>query len=143
MYALTATDSILRKSDGACIPEDPANSDYAAYLDWLAAGNVPDPYVPPALTPAEQIAAMQEAVQQRLDAFAQTRYYDSILSACTYATSTVPRFRADGQYCVDARDSTWGICYQVLAEVEAGTRPMPTADELLALLPVLAWPGSV
>jgi hypothetical protein len=48
MYQLTDTSSILRLSDGAFIPADPANSDYAAYLRWAAAGNEALPYVPPA-----------------------------------------------------------------------------------------------
>lgn len=93
---------------------------------------------------AEQKAAIEKefstAIQSRLDAFAQTRNYDGILSACTYASSTVTKFKAEGQYCVDARDNTWATCYTILAQVEAGTIPMPTLDEVLAQLPVLTWP---
>lgn len=29
----------LRRSDGAIVPKDPANSDYQAYLKWVADGN--------------------------------------------------------------------------------------------------------
>jgi hypothetical protein len=49
-YQLTTPDpdgSVLRTADQAWIPADPANRDYAEYQEWLAKGNVPDPYVPP------------------------------------------------------------------------------------------------
>lgn len=86
------------------------------------------------------IAAVQQAVQQRLDDFARTRNYDSILSAATYATSAVAKFAAEGQYAVQARDASWAACYQVMADVQSGTRPMPSVEQVLAELPVLVWP---
>ena len=95
---------------------------------------------PPPPTPGQIIAGFTVAVQQCLDAFAQTRNYDGILSAATYATSTVPKFQVEGQYAVEARDTTWAACYTILEAVQGGERVMPTLDELLAELPALVWP---
>lgn len=43
MYKLTASSSIIRKSDGAIIPADPANVDYAEFIRWQADNNTPEP----------------------------------------------------------------------------------------------------
>ena len=36
------TNSVIRLADNAYIPFDPANTDYAKYLEWLAEGNEPE-----------------------------------------------------------------------------------------------------
>lgn len=82
------------------------------------------------------------AIQLRLDDFARTRNYDNILSACTYATSPSLKFSSEGEACVDLRDATWSAAYAILAEVQAGHRPMPESiEDIEADLPPLAWPA--
>lgn len=90
----------------------------------------------------EQVkTAITQAVQQRLDDFAKTHNFDGILSACTYATSAVPQFASDGQYAVNARDTTWATLYQIMTEVQIGVRPMPSGyADIEPDLPVLSWP---
>ena len=52
MYQLTSGDTILRLSDNAFIPQAPGNRDFRLYLEWLEAGNTPEPApAPPALGP--------------------------------------------------------------------------------------------
>lgn len=79
-------------------------------------------------------ANLTGAVQTHLDAGAQALGYDNIVSACSYAAAA-NSFQADGLSFLTWRAAVWTKCYQVMAEVEAATRPIPTESELIALLP--------
>lgn len=95
-----------------------------------------------AIAAAAASASIISAVQSRLDTWAQSHGYDSILSLCTYASSTVERFKAEGQNGVDKRDATWAALIGVMADVDAGTRQVPTGyADIEVDLPVLDWPG--
>ena len=151
-YSKTTSGFYTREIHGDNIPADAVEiteAEHTALLEGQSMGKVivadengrPILQDPPPPTPEQIVAQYTAAVQKHLDDFARTRGYDGILSAATYATSTVPKFKAEGQYAVEARDATWAKCYEVLAAVEAGSRPMSTLDELLAELPVLEWPN--
>lgn len=95
---------------------------------------------PPLLSREQIIYSLTASVQHYLDGKPQERFYDGILSLCTYANSLNATFRAEGQAGVEWRDAVWATCWEVMAEVDAGTRPVPTEAELLSLLPELVWP---
>ena len=134
MYKLTNSSTVLRLIDGACISADEGNRDYREYLAWLADGNMPQPV--PSPTADEIQSALSSAVQRHLDTSAQARGYDDIVSACSYAGAANP-FQEESIGFLQWRAACWQHCYQVLAECQAGTRSVPSADELLGELPLI------
>ncbi len=144
MYQVILSGGVLNLDTSEVVKYDLSSPAWQAYRQWLKAGNVPlppDAPVPHVPTPDEIQADVVLKTQARLDDFARTRAYDGILSACTYATSAVPKFATEGQYAVTARDATWAALYAFLAEVLANTQPMPSGfADVEPFLPSLVWP---
>ena len=86
---------LLTRDDGASIPQDPANADYAAYLAWLAAGNPAATLPAPTLAQAQanQVAALRSAC----DAAIVGGFQSSALgSAHTYPSGTIDQINLMG-----------------------------------------------
>lgn len=132
---INATRAVAPLADNWIETDDPR-------IGWLWDGQTFSEPPPPVKSPEELQTEIVEATQKRLDDFARTRNYDGILSACTYSDSLVQKFRDEGQYCLAARDNTWAKLYEMLAEVQAGTRPVPSGyDDIEPELPQLVWPN--
>lgn len=97
-------------------------------------------------TDAEESAALDEiqasyesAIQAHLDSTARSRGYDNMISACSYASGSHPKFSVEGQDCLAWRSAVWETAYQIMTDVRAGTRPLPTLQDVMAELPPMAW----
>ncbi len=83
------------------------------------------------------------AVQVHVDATAKAREFNDGVTAATYLTSTVPRWKADAEAFVAWRDAVWTYSYGELAKVQNGQRPQPTIDAFINELPAISWPDEV
>lgn len=95
----------------------------------------------PAQTPMPTVADYTDAIQNMLDTTAQEHGYDGILSACSYASSSVARFRAEGLGCFEWRDAVWNAAAILLKSVETAQMQQPTIAAMLAMLPKMEWPN--
>jgi hypothetical protein len=133
-YTVRADGIVVREADNAFIPPDPTNADYAIFLDWVHAGNVPTQAAGPSV--AQLVQQLTDAVQAIMDAKARSYGYDDLTTAVTYADEpAVAKFQTEGQAFRSWRSNVWATAYALLADVQAGTKPMPTAADIPALLP--------
>lgn len=99
------------------------------------------PPVAPEPSPEELKETFRRAVQAHIDTTAQARMYDSGASLAGYVNSAVPAWAAEAQAFVAWRDAVWLFVFNRLAQVEAGeVAPPASAQELIDMLPVIAWP---
>jgi hypothetical protein len=82
MYQLTNSESIIRIEDGAVIPADTLNTDYQNYLAWLAAGNIAQMPVKPALPTIDELRAKMSltSAQFRINLI-KAGYYQKVVDA--------------------------------------------------------------
>jgi hypothetical protein len=85
------------------------------------------------------INKLTNGVQAHLDSEAQTKGYDNILSASSYAGFN-NAFQAEAISFLEWRSLVWTYAYQVLDDVKADLRPAPSIEELIAELPIRIEP---
>jgi hypothetical protein len=91
------------------------------------------PPAPPTLT--QQIAAYEAAAQSALDAGAKAWGYDGIVSASSYAASTIPKFKAEALALIAWRDATWVAAETLLTAVQGGAAPPANPVAFVAVMP--------
>jgi len=94
------------------------------------------PYIPLIVTDDEKIATISNAVQLHLNEAAQAKGYDDINSIAKYIGYD-NTYRTECEALGAWTASCWDICYVILAGWEAGEIAEPTADEVVAQLPVI------
>lgn len=86
------------------------------------------------------IELVTEYVQNKLDAFAQEKQYDNMLSLVSYSVSSNTTFSAEATHGMDLRDQTWGALAIYLNDVQNGIVPVPNKiEEIDTNLPALTW----
>ena len=90
-YKLERDGGVFSYARNASIPAAPTNTDYAAYLEWQAAGGVPDPVDPP--TTAEVNAPVLAQISA-LDVFIP-RGLEDLIAASGFDVTKLPQIQQD------------------------------------------------
>lgn len=98
-------------------------------------------YQAAASTPKQEDYAA--AVQAHIDGAAKAREFNDGVTAATYLTSTVARWKADAEAFVTWRDQVWAYSYGELAKVMSGQRQQPSIADFINELPAIEWPADL
>ena len=90
-------------------------------------------------TTDEILASYEDAIEARLDQFAQSRGYRHGDRLASYRGSSNATWAAEADRFIGLREATWTKFISISADVTAGKRAMPTLDDLLLELPELTW----
>ncbi len=87
-----------------------------------------------------KIKQFMDQIESWLDQVAAERGYKSMERLCTYVGDPNPLWDAEGQAGLIFRSAVWVKAIEIENEVLAGTRPIPTIEEVIAEMPVIEWP---
>jgi len=92
--------------------------------------------------PTEQ--EIQDALEKEIEAWMNSvvaeKHYDSIDTCIArYTDSPNPQYAAEAKAVKAWNTAVWDKCWDILAEVKTGTRPIPSLEEVIYELPKLEW----
>lgn len=135
-YKLTQSNqSIQRVSDGACIPKDPDNSDYMTYLDWVEAGNTPEP----AFSEEELAQAAQKTIASNIDTLWQAahNYEYSFINGMAIGLLTLGVLQQLPKSLAikDWSKAIWALYYERKAQVTSELAPSLNDFSIVGAMP--------
>lgn len=93
-----------------------------------------------ALSPAEIIAQYTTALDTHIDAVARADKWDSRIT-CALRAGYPNQWQAKGIAFGVWMDACYTQAYQIMADVQAQTRTLPSIEEFIAEMPVMEWPA--
>ncbi|WP_157726242.1 hypothetical protein [Xanthomonas citri] len=138
-YRLISNGCAQRVSDGMIIPPDHRFwAEVQAYLDsggkWERA---------PAPTIEQRNNAIRDAAWQWMSTVPKARGYDSIESCCSYAQSSVARYKAEALAMIAWRDAVNQRLEALALAPPAGVTTWEQVKPLLPQPEAFAWPAAV
>lgn len=89
----------------------------------------------------QAVTAFDTALTDHLDNTAKSKRYDNRITCMVRAGFAGP-FQAEAIVFASWADTCNILAYQMLAQVQAGTQPMPASPQaFIATLPEIVWPG--
>ena len=124
--------------------------EYAKTADWCNANNCTienndeyyevveiHPYIP---TEKEIQEQLEQGIEAWMNTVVAARDYDSIDTCIArYTDSPNPKYAREAKAVKNWNTAVWDKCWDILAEVKEGKRPIPTLEEVIAELPKLDW----
>lgn len=129
------------------LPDDVVEVDHSLYAALsgkqieVGPDGLPREFIAQQPSLEQRAATLLRAVDAHLNAAAQAKGYDSIITAALRAALPSSPFHAEGLAFGNWMDAVYAKCYDVLAKVQADEIAEPTQEELIAMLPVLALPS--
>ncbi len=89
-------------------------------------------------------ATLEKAIDQHIDKVAKDKGYGRVdvspSAACLGYASYTNQYQAEAVAYGEWIASLWPVVHQIMADVQAGTRDVPTTEQLIAELPAMVWP---
>jgi hypothetical protein len=119
------------------VPNAPGNRHYEDIQRWIAEGNTPDPV--PGPTPEQIKYKLESALDRHIDSVAQAKGYDNRLTCLSYAAFDNP-WQQEAIVFGVWRSNCYTTAHQIMSDVQAGTRDIPTEEQLISEMPAMVWP---
>ena len=92
------------------------------------------------MTREQQLAQLNIDANFYISGVARERGYDDAVSCLSYWNSTTTKWKSEAETFSGWRDASWAIINTTINGLSPSD-PIPSIDDIVALLPVIVWPN--